>query len=117
MRVEAVAVLLDESLRVYITPDLRLRIIVRSQDLIALDALATLAGSRPQTGARSTWGCTKEGTILKVMLRCLPFMVKQAKLASAVIEFLEALTPQDMFSGLLNILHYRRVGWGNVRFD
>lgn len=111
-RVEVVAGLLDECLRIHITTDLRLRLIVRSRDLIALDALATLAGSKPQAGPRGVWGATKEGVILRVMQECLPFMEEQGELAEAVIEFLEAVTPEDMLSGLLHILTLRRVGRG-----
>jgi len=111
-RTKLVAALLDEALRVYVASDLRLRVMVRSRDSVALDALATLAGSKPRAGRRGVWGSTKEEVILRVMRECLPFMEEQGELAEAVIKFLEAVTPEDMLSGLVGILSYRRVGRG-----
>lgn len=111
-RVEVAAALLDEHLRVYIAADLRLRVIVRTKDLVALDALATLAGGGHATSAQNVWGSTKEEVLLKVMRECHPFMVERKELAAAVIEFLEATTSEGMLSGLLNILRSRGVRRG-----
>jgi len=110
MRTKTVAALLDEGLMVYITTDLRLRLAVRSKDLLALDALTTLAGDSTRSGGVGIWGTSKEKVALKLLRTCLPLMVKRKELAEAIVEFLEAETSEGMLSGLLDILYYKRTG-------
>ena len=113
-KVERAAQLLDAELRVHFS-SFRALVCIRTMDIRALDAVVSLAGGdavRCYPGTPAVWRCAKEGTILQLLQKCVPFMHEQEELAEAVIEFLEADTAEGMFNAMMEVWTLRRSGKG-----